>query len=104
MKKNNSLNIFMILLLAIYSYFVWKWGINGDPHGFLLMGIFFLSLSLIVFFIIFYFFYKFYRKEYSNPFLLYALVVFIILIIVYLWRASDGYSAGNVGELLFLIK
>jgi len=101
MKKNNPLTIFMILLLVIYSYFVWKWGINGDPHGFLLMGIFFLSLSLIVFFIAFYFYYKFYRKEYSNPFLLYALVVFIIIVIVYLWRGSDVYSASSLTEILF---
>ena len=85
-QKINNRNFYIIPLLIIYSYFAWKWGMNQDTHGFLLMGVFFLSLFLILLFISIFLFHKFYRKKEIYAYLLYALIVLIVLIIVYLLR------------------
>ena len=85
-QKINNRNFYIIPLLIIYFYFAWKWGMNQDTHGFLLMGVFFLSLFLITLFISLFLFHKFYRKKDIYAYLLYALIVLIILFIVYQTR------------------
>lgn len=39
MKKINNRNFFIIPVLISYAYYAWKWGVNYDPHGFLLMRV-----------------------------------------------------------------